>query len=185
MTLRTTAAALALMTTAVSAPAMAQTTPDWTGPYVGVFIGGNQANDQGDERLRFDRNLDGNYGETVSTAAGADAFGSPPARWSAHGFLGPAIRPLPLPLQPTQRWGEFYGEQRILHTYRLGRNQGTFDEDGDRAIDKVSTVRFDGTYDSWELTNPKERTKFGGFLNGDPALNEDVPRWTCTGWGRI
>ena len=59
------------------------------------------------------------------------------------------------------------------------------DEDGDRAIDKVSTVRFDGTYDSWELTNPKERTKFGGFLNGDPSLNEDVPRWTCTGWGRI
>ena len=57
-----------------AAPAMAQTTPDWTGPYVGVFIGGNQANDQGDERLRFDRNLDGNYGETVSTAAGADAF---------------------------------------------------------------------------------------------------------------
>ena len=27
--------------------------------------------------------------------------------------------------------------------------------------------------------------KFGGFLNGDPSLNEDVPRWTCTGWGRI
>nr|WP_315053883.1 outer membrane beta-barrel protein [uncultured Brevundimonas sp.] len=74
MTLRTTAAALALFTAGFAAPAMAQTTPDWTGPYVGVFIGGNQANDQGDERLRFDRNLDGNYGETVSTAAGADAF---------------------------------------------------------------------------------------------------------------
>ena len=43
MTLRTTAAALALFTAGFAAPAMAQTTPDWTGPYVGVFIGGNTA----------------------------------------------------------------------------------------------------------------------------------------------
>ena len=82
-------------------------------------------------------------------AAGADAFGSPPARWSTHGFLGPAIRPLPLPLQPTQRWGEFYGEQRILHTYRLGRNQGTFDEDGDRDLfESVATRLAEGAFDT-------------------------------------
>lgn len=82
-------------------------------------------------------------------AAGADAFGAPPARWSTHGFLGPAIRPLPLPLQPTQRWGEFFGEQRILHTYRLGRNQGTFDEDGDTTLfERVAARLADGTYDT-------------------------------------
>jgi len=71
------AAATALLLTGVAAPAMAQSwgsQPDWSGPYVGVYGGANQANDQDDERLRFDRNLDGNFGDTVSTAAGADAF---------------------------------------------------------------------------------------------------------------
>ncbi len=78
---------LALLATAstltlLAAPASAQTLfgqsgPDsWTGPYVGVFGGFTQQNGQGDERLRFDRNLDGNYGDTVTlaTPAGADAF---------------------------------------------------------------------------------------------------------------
>lgn len=91
------------------------------------------------------------FGAALATthAAGAEAFGSPPARWSTHGFLGPAIRPLPLPLQPTQRWGEFYGEQRILHTYRLGRNQGTFDQDGDRALfESVATRLTEGAFDT-------------------------------------
>ncbi|WP_240341597.1 fructosamine kinase family protein [Janibacter melonis] len=74
-------------------------------------------------------------------AAGAPAFGSPPARWTTHGFLGPSIRPLPLPLQETATWGEFYGEQRVLHTYRLGRNQGTFDTDGDRTLFEAVAAR--------------------------------------------
>ncbi len=70
------------------------------------------------------------FGQALAAthAAGADAFGAPPARWTTHGFLGPAIQPLPLPLQPTATWGEFYGEQRVLHTYRLGRNRGVFDD---------------------------------------------------------
>lgn len=60
-------AALALS----AAPALSQ---DWSGGYVGIYGGYGQANDQDDERLRFDRNLDGNFGDTVRTAAGADAF---------------------------------------------------------------------------------------------------------------
>ncbi|WP_333620105.1 DUF6802 family protein [Dietzia sp.] len=59
------------------------------------------------------------------------------------------------------------------------------DADGDRAIDRVSTVRFDGTYDSWELSNAREHTAFGGFTSGAPTLEEDLPRWTCLDWGRI
>lgn len=47
---------------------------NWSGPYIGVYGGFTQENGQEDERLRFDRNLDGAYGDTVSTAAGADAF---------------------------------------------------------------------------------------------------------------
>ncbi len=46
----------------------------WQGPYVGGFAG--YANTQGDkdERLLFDTNLDGAYGDTVRTTAAADAF---------------------------------------------------------------------------------------------------------------
>jgi outer membrane immunogenic protein len=75
------AAATALLLTGVAAPAMAQSwmpnwdaRPDWSGPYIGVYGSATKANDQDDERLRFDRNLDGNFGDTVVTAAGADAF---------------------------------------------------------------------------------------------------------------
>jgi outer membrane immunogenic protein len=69
-------AASALALAFVSTPALAQSVaPDWSGPYIGIFGGYGQANDDEDERLGFDRNLDGTFGETVSTAAGADAFG--------------------------------------------------------------------------------------------------------------
>ncbi len=75
------ATATALLLTTVAAPAMAQSwmpnwdaTPDWSGPYVGVYGSATMANDQDDERLRFDRNLDGNFGDPVTTTAGADAF---------------------------------------------------------------------------------------------------------------
>ena len=69
-------AASALALTLVSAPALAQSTPpDWSGPYIGIFGGYGQANDDEDERLGFDRDLNGAYGESVVTAAGADAFG--------------------------------------------------------------------------------------------------------------
>ncbi|GAA3620176.1 fructosamine kinase family protein [Marihabitans asiaticum] len=82
-------------------------------------------------------------------SAGADAFGAPPSHWrSGHGFLGPAIRPLPLPLEPMPRWGEFYGEQRIMHTYRLGRNQGTFDLDDAALFEGVAARLADGTHDT-------------------------------------
>lgn len=63
------ASAAALTLSAV--PAVAQ---DWSGGYIGVHGGFGQTNDQDDERLRFDRNLDGNFGDTVTTPTGADAF---------------------------------------------------------------------------------------------------------------
>lgn len=75
------AAATALLLAGVAAPAMAQSwmpnwdaRPNWTGGYVGVYGGATVTNDQEDERLGFDRNLDGVFGDTVTTSAGADAF---------------------------------------------------------------------------------------------------------------
>lgn len=75
------AAATALLLTGVAAPAMAQSwmpnwdaQPSWTGGYIGVYGGATVTNDDEDERLGFDRNLDGRFGDTVTTPTGADAF---------------------------------------------------------------------------------------------------------------
>lgn len=70
------AAAAALLTTCAAAPAFAQNAPSWTGLYGGVF-GGAAMNDEDDaERLVFDRDFDGQFDDTVTTAppANADAF---------------------------------------------------------------------------------------------------------------
>lgn len=66
--------AAALLASCLATPALAQDAENWTGFYVGVHAGyAFQPNDD-DERIRFDTNLDGNFGDTVRTGAGADAF---------------------------------------------------------------------------------------------------------------
>lgn len=103
MTRLMTASAAALMVAGLAAPASAQSwmpnwdaQADWSGPYVGIYGSATKANDQDDERLRFDRNLDGNFGDPVLTAAGADAFspgscdGSPNGVTAADGCDGDA-----------------------------------------------------------------------------------------------
>lgn len=59
----------------VAMPAMAQVddTP-FDGPYVGVTIGGAVQGSDSGARILFDRNLDGSFGDTVTTTGGADAF---------------------------------------------------------------------------------------------------------------
>lgn len=73
------AAALLASAGAASAQSMMDrytyTPQTWTGAYVGAFGGFTKQNGQGDETLRFDRNLDGIYGDQVSLAGtGANAF---------------------------------------------------------------------------------------------------------------
>jgi len=64
----------AAATAALAAPAAAQTATDWTGFYAGGRIGyvSTPLNDK--ERVLFDNNLDGQFGDTVTTATGANAF---------------------------------------------------------------------------------------------------------------
>ncbi len=59
-----------------AAPAAAQTADvgDWTGPYAGVRLGYAFLPKNDDETVLFDTNLDGTFGDTVRTGAGADAF---------------------------------------------------------------------------------------------------------------
>lgn len=55
-------------------PAQAQTAAgSWTGPYVGGQVGIGLL-DSDKARIEFDTNRDGSFGDTVRTAAGADAF---------------------------------------------------------------------------------------------------------------
>ncbi|QNA84810.1 porin family protein [Sphingomonas sp. So64.6b] len=79
LTLAAGTAALAL-----AGPAFAQDTEK--APFDGVYVGGTigfdaQPND-GNETILFDRNLDGNFGDTVTTGTGANAF--------SRGFCGGA-----------------------------------------------------------------------------------------------
>jgi len=66
------AAGLIAATTATGAAA--QDAVNWTGPYVGGRVGYGWITNSGDERLRFDTDLDGGVGNTVRTGTGANAF---------------------------------------------------------------------------------------------------------------
>ena len=63
----TSVAALAV----VAMPAAAQ---DWSGFYIGGQAGYVKPSQEDGERILFDTNLDGNFNDTVRTAAAADAF---------------------------------------------------------------------------------------------------------------
>ena len=58
------------------------------------------------------------------------------------------------------------------------------DVDGDGTVDHVSTVRFDGSYDSWRLVNPEQGVPFGGFTNESGPDSPDRPP-TPARWERI
>ena len=71
--MKTTFGALALLLAGTAAPAMAQDDV-WTGGYAGIQLGYNFVENNKRESVLFDTNLDGGFGDTVTTAAGANAF---------------------------------------------------------------------------------------------------------------
>ena len=83
-------AGAALATIATAVPAAAQSA-DWSGGYVGGRVGYAFGLDDNDERISFDTNLDGSFGDPVNTSLGADAFspgfcgGSPDSAVAADG----------------------------------------------------------------------------------------------------
>lgn len=66
-------AATAVLALGGASSAQAQSS-DWSGLYVGAHAGMSMQEDTDGETVRFDTNLDGAYGDTVRTAAGANAF---------------------------------------------------------------------------------------------------------------
>jgi outer membrane immunogenic protein len=76
--------AAAVLATATPAFAQAADPTSWTGFYAGVRAGYSFQPSDGDETIKFDTNLDGKFGDTVRTAAGANAF--------SPGFCGGGAR---------------------------------------------------------------------------------------------
>lgn len=70
------AASLAVLLAGVAAPALAQSAPDWSGPYIGVYGGVVENNEDAGEGLVFDRDFDGQFDDTVVLSDGTtNAFG--------------------------------------------------------------------------------------------------------------
>jgi fructosamine-3-kinase len=114
-------------------------------------------------------------------AAGAAAFGAGPPVWSGDGYLGPADELLLLPLTAHTTWGAMYGEDRIRHTLRMGRERGlwstttVFDSVADRLAagdfdDDLPAARLHG--DLW--SGNVVWTDTGGVLI-DPAAHGGHP----------
>ncbi|TPW02244.1 MAG: porin [bacterium] len=59
------AASLTLLLAGVASPALAQSVPDWSGPYIGVYGGVLENNEDAGEGLVFDRDFDGQFDDTV------------------------------------------------------------------------------------------------------------------------
>lgn len=70
------AASLTLLLVGVAAPALAQTAPSWSGPYIGVYGGVLETDQDADEALAFDRDFDGQFDDTVVlSGTTTNAFG--------------------------------------------------------------------------------------------------------------
>ena len=109
---------------ALATPAFAQTTtddPGFSGVYVGVAGGYDAQPNDGGSRILFDRNLDGRFGDTVSTATGADAFGAPVGGFChgrAYGSNGPTNPTAPGGCHKDEDGWAYYG--RVGWDYQRG-----------------------------------------------------------------
>jgi outer membrane immunogenic protein len=71
------AASLAVLLAGVASPALAQSAPDWTGPYIGVYGGALENNEDAGESLIFDRDFDGEFDDTVVLSGTTNSAFSP------------------------------------------------------------------------------------------------------------
>lgn len=94
-------------------------------------------------------------------AAGADAFGAPPAGWDGDGWMGAA----PLPLGGgASRWGEFYAADRLLPYVPAARDNGAIDAAGARVIERCADRLVAGEFDA---PQPQLVTRPAARLHGD------------------
>ncbi len=83
---------------------------------------------------------------TVTHAAGAEGFGTPPDGWTGPGYIGNA--PLAYADRPDLPWGEFYAEHRVAPYVRTARDSGAFKPDDVAVFDKVCARLAAGDFDT-------------------------------------
>lgn len=86
-----------------------------------------------------------NFGRSLWTthASGAPAFGSPPPGWDGDGWIGRQ----PQTMRPTDRWGQYYAEQRVRPFVRAAVDNGNLDPDGAALLDAVCDRIAGGEFD--------------------------------------
>lgn len=86
----------------------------------------------------------------LTHAAGAESYGSGPPGWEGDGYIGN----LSLPLRPTERWGTFFAEHRVLPYARQARDGGVLDQTDLALVEKVCARLATGEFDD---DRPPER----------------------------
>ena len=76
-------------------------------------------------------------------AAGAPAYGAPPDGWTADGYIGTQ----PLPLRPTEHWGTFYADQRLLPYAEAATAIDGLSPRGRALVDRVAARLRAGEFD--------------------------------------
>jgi len=79
----------------------------------------------------------------VTHAAGATAYGAPPDGWSGDGYIGTQ----PLSLRPTELWGQFYADQRLLPYADAAAASGNLSPRGRALVDSVGERLRAGEFD--------------------------------------
>jgi fructosamine-3-kinase len=98
-------------------------------------------------------------------AAGADAFGAPPPGWTGPTFIGRRAQPS----EPTETWGAFYAEQRVLPFLAPAVDAGFLDPAGADAVERACAVIAAGAFDDGE---PPARLH-GDLWNGNVLFSPD------------
>lgn len=76
-------------------------------------------------------------------AAGAQDFGCPPDGWVGDGYIGTQR----MSLRPTETWGRFYAEQRLLPYADAAHRIGNLSTAGRDLIDRLALRLTDGEFD--------------------------------------
>ena len=87
----------------------------------------------------------------VTHAAGAPAFGAAPPGWDGRAQMGRSdirLRPHAAEEGEPRRWGEFYGEDRILPYLQPSRDNGSISVGGARVIERLCERLRDGDFDT-------------------------------------
>lgn len=80
-------------------------------------------------------------------AAGAPAFGSPPAGWHGDGFFGPLHDPRPMPTDAAPTWGELAARSRVADVSRQLAAAGRLPPPLAEGLDRLGARLRAGTWD--------------------------------------